>query len=240
MRLLLTLSLFSFVLCAAEMPSRWRFEYHGGKMTTVYKEEQDSILFEDTNVTQKSAHQEFKFQYFLVPPWIDLSFGALVTGYQVDEPDDPNEQFTYITGYGNIGFVIPWGDFFQLKLVFEHFYTTMLVKDDRFGFQNLRGNQIYPEFDFLPFGSDMFLQIQPYFKTAIFSDVAFRNETTIGLKLKIPWNGPENQTFPTFAYQKALIIKLFYTQMNLKFERDNFIESDIDVQQYGATLGFSF
>jgi len=228
------------MLFCAELPSRWRFEYHAGKITTDYSEEQSSILFQDTNITQKSAYQEFIFQYFLLPPWIDFKFGAQVSGYQVDEPSDPAEQFTYITGYGNLGFIIPWGDYFQIKLVFEHFYTTMLVKDDRFGFQNLRGNQVYPELDFLPFGSDMFLQIQPYLKFPIWSDTGNRRETTVGLKIKIPFNSPKNQTFPTFAYQKNIIIKLFYTNMALKFERDDFIESDIKVEQTGVSLGFSF
>lgn len=240
MKYLVLLNIFIYNLMAAELPTRWRFEYHAGKVTTKYTEEQSSILFQEQDITQKSAYQEFIFQYFLLPPYIDFTAGSQVTGYQVDEPEDVNEQFTYLTGYANLGFLVPWGDYFQLKIIFEHFYTTMLVKDDQFGFQNLRGNQVYPEFEFLPFGSDMFIQISPYLKFPIWSDTGNRRETSVGLKCKIPLGSAREQRFPTFAYQKAIIIKFFYTNMALKFERDNFIESDMKVNQYGASLGFSF
>lgn len=240
MKLIISALLFTQFLYSAELPSRWRFEYHIGKVTTEYVEEQSSILFQDTDITQRSAYQEFIFQYFLLPPYIDFTSGAQVTGYQVDEPEDPAEQFTYLTGYANLGFLVPWGDYFQLKIIFEHFYTTMLVRDDAFGFQNLRGNQIYPELEFLPFGSDMFLQISPYLKFPLWTDTGNRRETTVGLKLKIPLGSAREQRFPTFAYQKAIIIKLFYTNMALKFKRNDFIESDMKVNQYGASIGFSF
>jgi hypothetical protein len=224
---------------SAELPPRWRFEYSYGKVKTFYLEEQTSILFTRANVNQISDFHQFVYQYYLVPPWIDISIGANTTGTQVEEPEEQADQFRYITAYANIGFIIPISDFWHIKLIAENFYTSMQVKDDAFGFQNLRGNQIYPEFEWLPFGSDMFLQVTPYFKVPLWSDVGGRKETTIGLKFKIPLNG-KRVMFPSFAYQKAIMLKVFFTNMHLNFEKEGFIASDIDVRQVGASVGFNF
>jgi hypothetical protein len=48
------------------------------------------------------------------------------------------------------------------------------------------------------------------------------------------------RSFPSYAYQKAIIIKAFYTNMKLEFEREGFITSEMEIQQYGITLGFNF
>ena len=232
--------LFAFNVYSAELPPKWRFEYSYGKVKTFYLEDQPSIVFTRANINQVSDFHQFMYQYYLVPPWIDLSVGLSSTGTQIEEPTDEAEQFRYITAYANLGFVIPISDFWNIKLVAEHFYTSMQVKDDAFGFQNLTGSQVYPEFEWLPFGSDMFIQISPYFKVPLWSDTGNRRETTIGLKLKVPVTGSAGLRFPSFAYQNAIMIKVFYTNMHLNFQRDGFIDSEIDVRQVGATLGFNF
>lgn len=223
------------------MPPRWRFEYNYGQATTFYDEKQPSIVFEDTNIEQVSDRHEFIWQYFLAPPWLDFSIAGTLTGAQVNETDPVGEgnEFQYVTAYTNLGANIPISDFWSIKLIFEYFYTSMLVEDDAFGFRNLRGSQIYPEIEWLPFGSDMFTQISPYFRVPLWSDVGGREETTVGIKLKFPFSG-KGLRFPAFAYQKAIILRVFYTEMNLEFQREDFIPAEIQVRQYGASIGFNF
>lgn len=230
----------SFNSFAARIPSKWRFEYHAGKTEARYTEKQPSILFTAEDITQKSAYQEFIFQYFIAPPWLDISLGTQVTGYQVDEPSQIAKQFTYLTQYANLGILLPFWDYWNVKLNYEYFYTTMIVGDDAFGFRNLTGQQFYPEIEWLPFGSDMFLQISPYFKFPLWSNSSNRKETTAGLKIRVPMGALHERSFPSYAYQKAIIIKAFYTNMKLEFEREGFITSEMEIQQYGITLGFNF
>jgi hypothetical protein len=225
---------------AARNPPSWKFAYHAGRTDTNYIETQPSLAFTAKDVDQKSAFQEFHWTYFLLPPYLDITLAAQHTGLQYETPEDPADQFQYITAMANIGAHIPFSDFFQLKLVFEYFYTTMIVQDNQFGFRNLRGYQVYPELEVLPFGSTMFAQITPYFKVPLWSDVGNRQETTIGLKWKIPLFAPQEQRFPSYAYQRSVILRVFYTQMNLAFARAGYIQSDMEVKQFGATLGFSF
>ena len=225
----------------AELPPNWRFEYNYGQATTEYTETQPSIVFNDTDVIQIADFHQFIWQYYLVPPWLDISIGGNITGAtQVQEPEEEAQQFQYLTGFANAGVVLPFSDYWHTKLVFEYFYTSMIVDDDAFGFRNLRGTQIYPEVEWLPFGSDMFIKISPYFRVPLFSDIGNRQETTVGLKLSIPVGSRKNLRFPLFAYGKYLTVKVFYTQMKLTFEREGFIPSDIEVRQYGATIGFNF
>lgn len=232
--------MFSASVLAAKNPPKWKFSYHFGQATTDYLEEQPSILFTAKDITQKSAIQEFQWTYFMLPPYVDITLASQITGLQYEEPEDPADQFQYVNTFANIGLHIPFSDFWQVKLVFEYIYTTMIVKDQAFGFQDLHGYQIYPEIELIPFGSTMFSQITPYFKVAVWSNIFNRRETTVGLKWKIPLFAPQEQKFPTYAYQRSIILKAFYTNMNLVFEREGFVPSEMDVRQVGATIGFSF
>lgn len=225
---------------AAPLPPKWRFEYNYGRATTHYLESQPSILFTRANIEQVADYHQFVYQYLIFPSWLDFSIGANFTGLQVESPSETEDQFLYATAYANLGIMLPLSDFWNIKLVAETFYTTMEVQDDKFGFRNLTGNQIFPEVEWLPFGSDTFLQITPYFKIPFVSDVGNRKETTIGLKLSIPLSGERAQRFPTFAYQRSLVFRIFYTQLQLEFDRKDFIPAEIDVRQIGATLGFNF
>jgi len=225
---------------AAKNPPNWKFAYHFGQAVTNYIEEQPSIAFVSKDLQQKSAYQEFQWTYFLIPPYVDINLTTQLTGLQYEEPKDQADQFKYITTMANIGIHIPVSDFIQFKLVFEYIYTTMIVQDNAFGFQDLYGYQVYPEVEFLPFGSTMFAQITPFFKISVWSNIYNRKETTYGLKWKIPLFSPQEQRFPTYAYQRSFILKAFYSNMNLTFEQEGFIPSEMDVEQYGVTLGFSF
>ena len=236
----LTILLTSLSALAAPLPPKWRFEYNYGRATTHYLEEQPSIVFTHANVKQVADYHQFIYQYLIFPSWLDLSIGANLTGVQAEEPSEEEDQFIYATGYVNLGVMLPISDFWNIKLVAETFYTTMEVEDDKFGFRNLTGNQIYPEIEWLPFGSDIFMQITPYFKIPLISDVGNRKETTIGLKLSLPLGSERAQRYPTFAYQRSFILRVFYTHLELEFEREDFIPAEIDVRQIGATLGFNF
>lgn len=241
MKFLIFLLLFTHQLLAAPLPPRWRFEYNYGKVNTYYIEKQPSILFTARNIKQVSDRHQFIYQYYLLPPWLDFSLGGTITGLSsVEEPVDTSEQFQYITAFSNIGISIPLSDFWRIRLIAEYFFTTMIVEDDAFGFRNLMGAQVFPEIEWLPFGSDMFFQISPYFTFPIWSDVGGRKETTFGLKLKVPLGSTQNARFPVFAYQTALIIRIFYTEMELKFERAGYIPSEMFVRQIGTSIGFNF
>lgn len=240
MKFIIFILLLSSNIFAANLPPRWRFEYNYGQATTEYIEEQPSIVFTRADIVQRADFHQFIFQYYLLPPWIDFSIGGNITGLTVEEPEETAQQFQYLTGFANLGFVLPFSDFWNVKLVTEYFYTTMIVEDDEFGFRNLRGTQVFPEIEWLPFGSDMFLQISPYLRVPLFSDIGNRQETTVGLKIVLPVGSEKNLRFPVYAYGKSLIFKVFYTNMRLDFQEEGFIESEIDVRQYGATIGFNF
>jgi len=235
--------LFTFTtnLYSAEIPSKWRFEYSYGQIITHYQEDQPSIVFDETDIEQKSDFHQFAFQYFLLPPYIDLTLGGNTTGTQTTEPTETEKQFKYYTVFANLGILLPISDYWNIKLVGESFLTSMTVVDNEFGFRNLKGYQVYPEIEWLPFGSDIFIQISPYLKVPIWSKVSGnRKESTAGIKMKIPLGSDKSMKFPTYAYQTALSVKVFYTEMNMNFSKDNFIGSEIKVRQYGATVGFNF
>jgi hypothetical protein len=236
------LSLFIFICSvqAAKLPPKWRFEYNYGLAKSKYKEFQDTIIFTPKNIEQQSDYHQFVFQYYLLPPWIDLSLGLNTTGTSTKSPKEKADQFQYFTAYVNLGFVIPISDFWNIKIVAEHFFTTMIVQGDKFGFRNLTGNQIYPEVEWLPFGSDIFFQMSPYFKVPLWSDVGGRKETTVGLKFKFPLGSERNIKFPAYAYQSSIILKVFYSTMELTFERPGYISSEMSIDQVGATVGFNF
>ncbi len=237
---LIALFLFSLSSLAAVTPPRWRFQYDYGKVKTEYFEEQLSIIFDKKEIIQTADFHQFIYQYYLAPPWLDFSIGANITGTNVDDPSDEDLQFKYISGYANLGVLIPISYYWNIKLVTETFYTTMEVKDDKFGFRNLRGTQIYPEIEWLPFGTDMFFQVSPYFKFPLWSDTGNREETTVGLKFSIPLTSPGSMRFPTFAYNTSLVVRLFYTNMKLDFEESGFISSEFKIKQYGLTVGLNF
>ena len=240
MKTFILLSLFSLDALAARIPPRWRFEYDYGKARTNYLEQQPSVAFNDTDIEQISDFHQFTFQYYLLPPWLDFSIGGNIAGISTEDPVDTADQFQYLTVFSNLGVVLPFSDFWSVKLVGEYFYTSMIVKDNAFGFRNLTGMQLYPEIEWLPFGSNMFLQVSPYLKVPLLSDVGNRQETTLGLKIAVPLGSKKELKFPLYSYGRSLIIRIFYTNMRLTFAQQGFISSEIDVRQYGATLGFNF
>lgn len=242
-KVVLTLFLitYSTQVFSATNPSRWRFEVNYGNVTTSYKETQDTPLFDDVNIEQKSEMTEVMFQYFLLPPHIDLAFGLQSAGQNIKTPTDVAQQFHYLNGYANVGWHLPsFNDFWSLKLVFEAYFTTLLVQDDAFGFRDLWGAQIYPEVEFLPFGTDLYTQISPFLKLPLYTKDDQRKETTIGLKIKLPFGNEQTAKFPLFAYQKAIMIRVFYSKVDLLFQKPGFIPSNITVEQTGVSIGFNW
>ncbi|OUR97441.1 hypothetical protein A9Q84_14035 [Halobacteriovorax marinus] len=240
MKVLLTLFILIVSTQAAQLPPKWRLEYNYGLVESKYKEFQDTIVFTPTNTTQQTDYHQFIFQYYFLPPWIDFSMGLNTTGTNTSKPEDETKHFQYFTAFMNLGFVLPISDYWNFKLVVERFFTTMIVPGNKFGFRNLTGNQIYPEVEWLPFGSDIFFQMSPYIKFPIWSDIGGRKETTAGLKFKFPLGSARNIKFPAYAYQTSILLKFFYSKMELTFERPGFISSEISIEQIGATIGFNF
>jgi len=131
-------------------------------------------------------------------------------------------------------------DFLNIRMVGEYFYATMVTQNDSFGFNNLYGWNIYPEFEILPFGSDMFLQISPFARFPLVNFDEVREETIYGIKIKVPLGSDRSMRFPVYAYQKALIFKFYYNKIRYRFEQQGFISNDIEMSQYVGTLGFNF
>jgi hypothetical protein len=226
---------------AANRPGRLRFEFNYGNVTTEYTESQLTNLFDNVEVIQKSEMLDLMFQYFLVPPYIDLTFGIQSAGSKVKSLEGHAKSFRYLNGYLNAGWVMPsFNDFWSLRMIFEGYFTTILVDGEEYGFKNLWGGQIYPEIEYLPFGTDLYTQVSPFFKFPLYTRDDQRKETTIGLKIKIPLGSERTARFPLYAYQKAIILRVFYSKVELKFQRTGFVPSYINVNQIGVTLGFNW
>jgi hypothetical protein len=145
---------------SATAPSRWRFEINHGTVETEYFE--DNVT--DKRVDQESSWTEFVMQYYIAPPYFDLTLSAQVTGASISEPTNEADQIQFATGILNIGYVLPqWSEFFQVKLNFERFFTTTETQNEQFGFRNLTGWQVYPELEWLTFGSDAFIASEYFF-----------------------------------------------------------------------------
>ena len=87
----------------------------------------------------------------------------------------------------------------------------------------------------------MFLQISPFIKFPLLTDSGKRSEFTAGLKIKIPTSSNARaMKFPAYAYQKAIVIKVFYRKIELFFEKSGFADSKIETSEIVGTLGFSF
>ena len=188
-------SLLFFLFClvslshAAQTPSRWRFEFNYGQVNTTYFERIEGTAA-DVQVEQKSDWSEVVLQYFLAPTYFELTFAGQFTGASIDEPEDETQQIQIATGIANLGWVLPaFSEYFLLKLNLERFYTTTYVKDDAFGFRNLVGWQIYPEFEWMAFGTDAFFIVNTFFKVPLWIDTGNRQEFTARLKLCIPFFG---------------------------------------------------
>ncbi len=223
---------------AARTPSRWRMEFNYGEVTTDYYEFLQGVG--ETTVEQRSDWGEVIYQYYLFPPWLDIAASANYTGFKIKRPEDKTRQIKILTGLLDFGFVLPaFSEYFLLKLNAERFYTTTYVEGDAFGFQDLVGWQVYPELEWLAFGSDAFMQINTFFKIPLFTDNGNRREFTAGLKLRIPFFGGK-QRFPVYAYKSAIILKFFYTNLKVDFEDASRLSGNVAMEQYGASIGINF
>ena len=101
------------------------------------------------------------------------------------------------------------------------------------------GWQIYPEFEWMAFGTDAFLKVNTFFKVPLWTDTGNRQEFTAGLKLRIPFFGGAKR-FPVYAYKSALIFKVFYSKLKLKFANPGFRGGNVEIEQVGASIGLNF
>ena len=82
---------------AAQTPSRWLFEFNYGQVNTTYFERIEGTAA-DVQVEQKSDWSEVVLQYFLAPPYFELTFAGQFTGASIDEPEDETQQIQIATG----------------------------------------------------------------------------------------------------------------------------------------------
>lgn len=241
----LKLVLFLFFLIsvaqAATNPPLWRINLDLGHGKMNYTETRNTPSFTDKNIDQKAMFVDFSFLQYIIAPDIDLTAGAQIYGLSPSEPENELNQFQSYYGYLNLGFSFySFSDYLRIRLVLEGFNQN-IVSDGNFGFKNLWGGQIYPDIEILPFGTDMFLQISPFFKIPLLTDSGKRSEFTAGIKIKIPTSSDsKSMKFPAYAYQNAFVIKLFYRKVDLLFQKSGFIDSEIETEEFIASLGFSF
>jgi hypothetical protein len=237
---ILIFTLYSSELIANPQPSLWRFEFLYSDVTTHYQESQNSVLFTNRDIEQKTTKFDLNAQLYLIPPMLDVGFTYSLAGIKDDQNITATNRYQYSTAASYIGFRLPLNnDFFNLRLVGEYFTSSVLVENDLFGFRKLTGTQLYPEIEIFPFGPGSFFQISPYAKVALLSSDDSRKETTVGIKMKIPF-GRNRLRYPLYAYQKAIIIKLYSTQMNLVFQREGYVPADIEYQETGLSVGFNW
>lgn len=216
-------------------------EFNVGQMNNDYIEEQDSVLFTNKNFTQKSIYGELTWQYFIIPPFLDIGVKLSSEGLSIQSPEDQSLQFKYHQAFVNAGILFPrFSDFVNIRLVGEYYYTKMVTENDSFGLSSLYGWNVYPEIEILPFGDSMFLQISPYAKVPLIKVGETREELTYGLKIKVPLGSSANMRFPLYAYQKALIFKVFYTATTFDYSSPGLISSKIEMKQLALTVGFNF
>ncbi|MBL7665316.1 MAG: hypothetical protein JNM93_09290 [Bacteriovoracaceae bacterium] len=221
---------------AAKTPSRLRFEFNFGTSNMDYVENQTAPAFVDQDFKEKSSWSEFALQYYLLPPYFDITASAQYTGGNISEPKLKGDQIEILTGQATLGWVLPqFSEFYQLKLNLERFYMTTFTEDNDFGFRNLVGWQVYPTLEWLTFGSDAFMQISTFFKVPLWTDTGNRRELTAGLKFRIPFG--QRRGFPAYAYQTAIILKVFYTDLRVQYENDT---GEVEIKQSGASIGFNW
>ncbi len=232
---------FTSLAQAATNPPLWRFNLDLGYGKMNYTETDISPVTSDEDIDQTALFVDFSFLQYIVAPGIDLTAGAQIYGLSPSEPENENEQFQSTYGYVGLGFnFYTFSDYFSVRLVLEGFTQDIATEGD-FGFSSLFGAQAYPEFEILPFGTDMFMQISPFLKLPLLTDSGKRREFTVGLKVKLPTTSNTNQMkFPAYAYQKAIVFKLFYRKVDLLFEKSGFIPLEIETSELIGTIGFSF
>jgi len=258
------LKLFLFIVLfqsaySANVPSRYRFEIGYGYTISDYNETTfDGNSFSTRNPplesTQGSGTLETMFQFYIIPPYLDLSFGIEATGVNVfntkvdgskiedlKENDPGAENFLYLLAYGRLGVILPQlSEHIQVKLNIERFYTTMIVKNNEFGFRNLQGWQVFPDIEWLTFSEGRFFKMSTFLKIPLWTDIGSRRETTLGLKFRVPLGGAETRRFPAYAYERALTLKIFYTNLDLTFQNASAKNAEFTIKQYGLGLGLNF
>ncbi len=239
---------------AAKVPSRYRMELAYGYTVTDYEENQFTNLKPPLDNNQVSGALEATFHYFLIPPYLDFKLGVDyvgvnvfkndVEGVEIEQIKDEGlggEQFTYLTALATFGIIMPeLTEHLQLKLNIERFYTTMIVDGNEFGFRNLQGWQVYPDIEWLTFSEGRFFKMSTFFKIPLWTDVGNRRETTIGFKFRVPIGSSRGRSFPLYAYERAITLKAYYTDIDLSFERADARNAAFDVRQYGLVLGVNF
>jgi hypothetical protein len=111
--------------------------------------------------------------------------------------------------------------------------------EDSFGFSNLTGTTLYPGLEYFPHGTDMFFSASPYIRVPLVSSTNSWKEYTYGLKLKFPVVRGRPK-FPLYAYQKAFIIRIVYSRVELAIREEGFLPVDAEHSWTGISLGYEW
>jgi hypothetical protein len=223
---------------SAPVPTRFRYEVHLGKAWSNYTEKRFSVLVEDRDIDQSSYMGEFQGTYWAVPRYLDFNLGTRQIGF-APETDNPDEAYSLNHSWANIGLHLPlFSDFLWFKLVGEGFYANMSSQDG-FGFTGLTGGTIYPGLEYFPKGSDLFFSASPFIKVPLASGDNVWREYTYGLKLRFPVVRGQAR-FPLYAYQKALVIRIIYSKLEMNIRKPGYLPVDAGNTWTGLTLGFEW
>lgn len=236
--------LITFILSSkafsATNPPLWRISFLGAISSDKYEEFQDTPIKSPVNTEQQSTNFEIAFTQILLAPIVDLTAGLEYKGISTSKVKPVNFSFKSYYGFLNLGFdLYRYNDFFKLRFILEGFTSTLKADSETFGYKGLWGGQAYPEIIFSPFGTDSRLQISPFLKLPLLTQSDKRKEFTLGLLVNLPL-ATGRVPYPSYAYKKSLILKLYYRKVDLLFEKSGFLPLDISTEEINLSLGFSF
>ncbi len=214
------LFLLSLEAYSATVPKQYRLGFSAAYTSISYTESDEFQPsrgvsgFSEIALTTKAS-----LRYFLIPPVVDLEANVFFTALPLST-NLSGVTVRYLGANVRLGVPIPpiLPKPLSLNLMLGWYYITMFVTDNQFGFQNIRGPQIYPELSWIiHLKNDLPLVFTTYFKFSPISTslttLTFKNrELSTGLNVRIPVGGAN--VLPYYAYMKALSIGVNYTTIN--------------------------
>lgn len=229
----------SFSALCAPVPTKFRYELHLGKAWSNYIEERDSVVIQDRDVNQESFFGEFQTTYWAIPKYIDFNLGARQLGFNANSDGTENEIYSLQNAWLNLGLHFPlFYDYLWFKIVGEGFYANM-NSEDGFGFRNLTGGTLYPGLEYFPHGTDMFFSASPYIRVPLVTGDNVWREFSYGLKLKFPVVRGKPK-FPIYAYQKAFIIRIVYSKIEIDIRKAGYLPVDSSHSWTGLSIGYEW
>lgn len=228
---------------SAKIPKRHRLGFSAGYTLTSYDESHANQPtrgvsgFSQTSITTKAV-----LRYFLLPPMIDMEANVYYTALPL-QSNVPATKLQFLGSNVRVGLVVPYlPKYMGLTLMGGYYYVSTYVTGNAFGFQNLKGLQIYPELSWLVYlPQQMPLVFTTYYK---YSPVAptlrsltfASREVSTGLNIRFPVGG-QNE-LPRYAYIKAISVGFNYTHLNPKIQEVRLVT--IESRTWSFYLGYDF